>query len=70
MSAEELYQALMALPEDERFDLIDRVWEASPEHQNEPPDLVFEGPGFAEEIERRLNDREGSVPLSDLYNEE
>jgi hypothetical protein len=66
MSAEQLYQAMMELPQKERFDLVARLLEEDTEDEG----LVFESEGFAAEIERRLNDREGSVPWEQLRDEE
>lgn len=66
MSAEQIYQAMMELPQKERFELVARLLEEDTEEQG----LVFQSAEFAEEIERRLNDREGAVPWEQLRNEE
>jgi hypothetical protein len=66
MSGEQVYQAMMELPQQERFDLVARLLE----EDGEDDGLTFESDGFAEEIERRLNDREGSVPWEQLRDEE
>jgi hypothetical protein len=66
MSAEQIYQAMMELPQNERFDLVARLLEEDADDEG----LVFESAEFAEEIERRLNDREGSVPWEQLRDEE
>jgi len=66
MSAEQIYQAMMELPQKERFDLVARLLEEDTEDEG----LVFESEGFADEIGRRLKDREGSVPWEQLRDEE
>jgi hypothetical protein len=66
MIADQIYQAMMELPLKERFDLVARLLEENADEDG----LVFESAGFAEEIERRLNDREGSVPWEQLGDEE
>jgi hypothetical protein len=66
MSAEQIYQAMMELPQKERFDLVARLLE----EDSDDDGLVFESPEFAAEIERRLKDREGSVPWEQLRDEE
>lgn len=66
MSAEQIYQAIKELPQNERFDLVARLLEEETEDEG----LVFESAEFAEEIERRLADREGSVSWEQLRDEE
>lgn len=66
MSAEQIYQAMMELPQKERFDLVARLLAEDTEDEG----LVFESPEFANEIERRLNDREGAVTWQQLRDEE
>jgi hypothetical protein len=66
MSAEQIYQAMMELPQAERFDLVARLLAEDAEEGG----LEFESAEFADEIERRLSDREGSVPWQQLRDEE
>lgn len=66
MSAEQIYQAIKELPQNERFDLVARLLEEETEDEG----LVFESAEFSDEIGRRLADREGSVPWEQLRDEE
>jgi hypothetical protein len=66
MSAEQIYQAIKELSQNERFDLVARLLEEETEDEG----LVFESAEFGEEIERRLADREGSLPWEQLRDEE
>jgi hypothetical protein len=66
MSAEQIYQAMMELPQNERFELVARLLAEDTEDEG----LVFESAEFADEIELRLNDRAGAVPWEQLRDEE
>lgn len=65
MSVDEIYQAIMALPELERLELIDKVYESMPM----PPIGVDLDPNLEAELDRRMSDLEGSIEWSQLRDE-
>jgi len=66
MSAEEIYQAIMALPDEQRWDLMDRVWESAPELQF---GVDIQDPNLAAELDQRAADLKGSIEWSQLRDE-
>lgn len=66
MSAEELYQAIMALPDEDRWDLLDRVWETSPELRF---GVDIQDPNLERELDQRAADLRGSIEWSKLRDE-
>jgi hypothetical protein len=66
MSAEELYQAIMALPDDQRWDLMDRVWETAPELEF---GVDIDDPNLEKKLDERAADLKGSIEWSQLRDE-
>jgi hypothetical protein len=64
MNADQLFEAIMALPEEERLDLIDRVCVATPAMEyvvdlEDGTQMSIHDPRFAAEMDRRAADTEG-----------
>lgn len=65
-SSENIFQAAMKLPEDERLVLVSRLLETMPE---DPPGLSLDDPDLVAELRRRSGDVEGAVPWEQLRDE-
>jgi putative addiction module component (TIGR02574 family) len=62
MTINEIFDAVMKLPEDLRLELVDRLMDAlSPEGI-----MSVDDPGFRDELERRFNDGTEEIPWSDV----
>ena len=62
-TAQQLLEAVLQLPQDERATIAARILETLP-----PPEGIWsiDDPGFEEELERRANDPEPGIPWSQL----
>jgi hypothetical protein len=58
-----IFQAVMRLPEEERFALASRIMETFP---SEDVTLSMHDPELAEELRHRLNDGSAPIPWSEL----
>jgi hypothetical protein len=65
MQQNEILEAALRLSEPERIVLVTRLLETLP--ADELGGLSLDRPDLLEELERRFNDLEGAVPLSDLW---
>jgi hypothetical protein len=65
-TAEVILEAALKLPENERLAVVSRLLETLPA---DVPCLSLDDPSFEEELERRFNDREGSMSWSELRDE-
>jgi putative addiction module component (TIGR02574 family) len=62
-----IFQAAAQLSEGERMDLVTRLMNTLPP---EPDHLSLDDPHFLEELDRRAADDTGTIPWSELKNEE
>lgn len=65
-SPDEVLAAALLLSESDRLLIATRLMDTVPD---EPPGMCWDDPGFLEELERRSQDSEGSIPASELWNE-
>jgi len=65
-TAEVILEAALKLPESERLVVVSRLLETLPA---DVPCLSLDDPSLEEELERRFNDREGSMSWSELRDE-
>lgn len=64
--ADTILTAALQLPESERFSLISKLLEATPESDLT---LSIDDPGLKKELDRRFADQEGAVAASELLAE-
>ncbi|MCX7425151.1 MAG: hypothetical protein NTW96_05930 [Planctomycetia bacterium] len=67
LPVETVLAAAMELPEGERFALVARLLETMPADDSA---ITLDDDALVEELDRRLADREGSVPWSELRAEQ
>jgi hypothetical protein len=65
--AQQLFDAALHLPEDQRYELVARLLEATPE---ELPGLSLDDEDLIAELDRRAADREGAVDWQVLRDED
>lgn len=65
-ASNDLFDAALKLPEDERLILASRLLETVPD---EPCGLSLDDPDLVEELKRRSTDREGTIPWSKVRDE-
>jgi hypothetical protein len=63
---EQILEAALKLPEEDRFVIASELLGTLPE---ELPALAWDDPGLAAELERRSGDRDGAVPWEQLRDE-
>jgi hypothetical protein len=63
---DEILNAALQLPEDDRMVIVGRLLETLPD---EPPGWSMDDPEFQAELERRSGDWEGAVPWEQLRDE-
>ena len=61
LTPDAIYEAAMALPESERFDLVSRLLDTIP-----PGALSMDDPEFVAELDRRFNDGSPTVPWTEI----
>jgi putative addiction module component (TIGR02574 family) len=61
LSRDAIFEAAMALPENERLDLASRLMDTLP-----PGIMSAEDPEFLAELERRFNDGSPTIPWSEI----
>lgn len=66
MSLDDVFNAALELSETEQIKLLARLMKTLP-IQNK--NLSIDDPDFMQELDRRFNDRDGSIPWSELRNE-
>jgi hypothetical protein len=66
-SADEIINAALKLPEAERLLVAARLLETLPDDY---PGLSADDPGFMDELERRANDTEPTIPASELWKQD
>jgi hypothetical protein len=66
-SRDEILDAALKLPESDRLLIATRLLDTLPE---DLPGLSEEDPGFLDELERRANDAEPTVPVSELWKQD
>ena len=62
--ATEIIAAALKLPESDRFLIVARLLETLPD---DPPGLSEDDPDSLDELERRANDTEPTIPASELW---
>ncbi len=66
LTADNIFEAAVKLPENERFELVTRLMETLPA---EPDLLSLDDPNLIEELDRRAADDSGAIAWSELKNE-
>ena len=61
---QEILEAALGLPEDDRFQLVTQLLESFP---NDSFGVSLDDPDLLDELDRRFADTEGAVPLSKLW---
>jgi putative addiction module component (TIGR02574 family) len=64
--ADNLFQAVMQLPEGERFKLVSRLMDAVPDVPEELGFLSMDDPNLREELDRRFATPEGAISWEEL----
>jgi hypothetical protein len=64
--AQQLFNAALHLPEDQRYELVARLLDSTPE---ELPGLSLDDEDLMAELDRRSADREGAVDWQELRDE-
>lgn len=63
-TVDEIIDAAILLGEAERFQVVTRLLDTLP---NDPPGLSVDDPTFLDELERRVDELDDSVPQSQLW---
>jgi hypothetical protein len=66
-SSDEIINAALKLPESDRMLIAARLLETLPDDY---PGLSEEDPGFLDELERRANDRDAIIPISEIWKQD
>ncbi len=65
--AEEILEAALSLPEDDRFQLVTQLLESFP---HDSSGMSVDDADLLEELDRRFADPEGAVPLAKLWDKD
>ena len=66
-SRDEILDAALQLPESDRLLIATRLFDTLPD---DLPGLSEDDPGFLDELDRRANDSEATIPLSELWKQD
>lgn len=64
---DEILDAALKLPEPDRLLIATRLFDTLPD---DAPSLSEDAPGFLDELERRANDTEPTIPVSELWKQD